>query len=1377
MPEIPLATPQQSRTDGAIGNLEPQNPALLFDENYYQTGLGLPYERNEYWLGFFAGIAEHIIRSLKPRRVLDAGCAMGMLMEAFWDRGVEAWGIDISPFAISRVRPDMRPYCRQASLSEPIEGQYDLVTCIEVLEHLHEQEARAAAANIAGSTDRILFSSTPDDFGEATHFTVRPPIYWLKLFAELGFWPDLEYDANYITPHAMLLRRLPEGLPGEALTLFARSLKLRAALVQQSGDLHRLKREESSAELRIQELLAARGQLEQSLAISAEQLDSARLEITALQEESTRLTADYSGLQKRVLDEGLHELRNESAAELHQIASTRDRLQAELNAIVSSPGWKVIDSYRKWYARQMANKSWLVRLYEPALRWCLQRAAERRRRLLPGSAVRTTSGHDNPAVQPEDPAATENITYEQWIQENEPDSDELRRQTDSARALSYRPLLSVILPVYRVDPQFLEDCVRSVLTQTYENWELCVADGCPEAHENRAYLSRLAAQEPRVKLALLDDNGGISRNSNAALKLATGEFAVLLDHDDTLAPFALYEVVARLSAEPDLDVLYSDHDYLDTTSGRFAPLFKPDWSPEVMLSANYITHLTVIRSRLFDQLGGFDPAVDSAQDWDFFFRAVLTTQRVAHLPKVLYHWRTHASSTALNTVSPTTTNAQLQSIQRYLDALGWPAQAEIKNSVIHIRWLKLPKAKISVIIPSKDKVALLQRCVQTVLDTTLGEALEILIVDNGSTEADTLDYYQSLTGNPTIRILRFDRPFNYSAMNNFGAVHASGDYFLFLNNDTEAIQPGWLQELLGWAQLKEIGVVGAKLLLPTGEIQHAGVIVGLGGFAGHPFAGQAEPTFGVFGSTEWYRNYLAVTGACMLMRREVFHQVGGFDESFISCGSDVELCLRLRTAGYRGVYNPFARLLHHECATRKGDVPSQDFFVSFRHYRSFLERGDPYWNSNLSPWKNPPALRRRPEQTPLEFAGRMLERLSPPAGNALVPAPSEEKLFVNWFDFSEDDIRRSQHLHTRVHGYQAVQTLVWFIPEFRNPYYGGICTILRFADYLRRHKGVSSYYAVSGADDAATILRRIRVVDPGCSSSEVSVFQAHDILTLPPSDACVATLWTTAYSALRYQDTKRKFYFIQDYEPLFYRAGTASGLVESTYRFGFYGIANTISICNSYRNDGGQLSISFSPCIDSTVFFPPDERLRRLKASRSYRQLFCYTRPNHPRNAFELLSEALRNVKARMGDGVRIVCAGDEWSPKDYGLENIIDNLGTLDYRRTAQLYRESDAGIALMFTRHPSYIPLELMACGALVISNRNRWTEWLLKHGDNCLLTQASATCLTDSIIQGLENTEQRTQITATAQALIQEHYTDWGAQISRVYDFMCDPTQNDS
>jgi glycosyltransferase involved in cell wall biosynthesis len=623
--------------------------------------------------------------------------------------------------------------------------------------------------------------------------------------------------------------------------------------------------------------------------------------------------------------------------------------------------------------------------------------------------------------------------------------------------------------------------------------------------------------------------------------------------------------------------------------------------------------------------------------------------------------------------------------------------------------------------------------------------------------------------------------FNDSAVNNFGARHARGGLLLFLNNDTEITRPEWMRELAGWAAYEPIGIVGGKLLRPNGAIQHAGVVVGLGGFADHPFSDLPPLTDGMYGSTGWYRNYLAVTGACMMMRREVFDALGGFDESFTLCGSDVEIGLRAWDQGYRVVYNPFAELIHHERQTRKTDIPLEDFVLSSKHYRKYLEGGDPYWNPNLSFWNRKIGFRFQDEQSSLQFVESYLEKADPASAGAgparktaklLAPKrpPSEEQLMVGWFDFSEEDVRILKQAAT-VTGSRKVETIVWLIPPFVNAFYGGIFTILRFAEHWRRTKGVHNIFAVCGSADPRAMLGRIKHVLPECKKSDLYVLsEIQDVKDLPAADAAISTLWLTAYYALRYRKAARRFYFIQDYEPAFYRAGSTSGLVESTYRLGFYGITNTVSVRRFYKDEFGGNAVHFTPCVDQKLFHPLD-RKRSAPADRPW-QVCCYARPSHGRNAFELLSAALRQLKTRLGERVRIVTAGEDWNTADHDLQGVVENLGVLPYRDTARLYRESDVGVVLMLTRHPSYIPMELMASGCLVVTNRNHWTEWLLEHERNCLLSHATATALADTVERGLTDAALREEIARCALQLVRERYSDWAPEMEKVYEFMCNP-----
>jgi glycosyltransferase involved in cell wall biosynthesis len=378
---------------------------------------------------------------------------------------------------------------------------------------------------------------------------------------------------------------------------------------------------------------------------------------------------------------------------------------------------------------------------------------------------------------------------------------------------------------------------------------------------------------------------------------------------------------------------------------------------------------------------------------------------------------------------------------------------------------------------------------------------------------------------------------------------------------------------------------------------------------------------------------------------------------------------------------------------------------------------------------------------------------------------------VGWFDFSDEEVRLLNQQAATVAGYQKVGTIVWFIPPFVNAFYGGIFTILRFAEYWYRTKGVNNIFAVCGSADPGVMLGRIKQVLPECKKADLYFLSGiRDVKDLPAADAAISTLWLTAYFALRYRKVARRFYFIQDYEPAFFCAGTTSGLVENTYRLGFYGITNTASLRKFYEDEYGGKAVHFTPCVDQKLFYPPD-RKRSAPRDRPW-QVCCYARPSHGRNAFELLSAGLRQLKARLGERVRIVTAGEDWNTADHELDGIVENLGVLPYRDTARLYRESDVGVVLMLTRHPSYIPMELMASGCLVVTNRNHWTEWLLEHGRNCLLCHATATSLADAIERGLTDEALREEITRSALQLVRERYYDWTPEMEKVYEFMCDP-----
>ena len=385
----------------------------------------------------------------------------------------------------------------------------------------------------------------------------------------------------------------------------------------------------------------------------------------------------------------------------------------------------------------------------------------------------------------------------------------------------------------------------------------------------------------------------------------------------------------------------------------------------------------------------------------------------------------------------------------------------------------------------------------------------------------------------------------------------------------------------------------------------------------------------------------------------------------------------------------------------------------------------------------------------------------------------EAKIFATWLDFSPQDLEASQALHQRYTGHLDISSLTWFLPEFQHPYYGGIYTLLRFADYYKRQKGTDHQFCILGNMDTDLAAEKIAESFPNLAGSPIHRLNLYKHLDdLQPTDAIVATLWGTAYFALRFNHTRRKFYFLQDYEPLFYPAGSISAQVEASYRFGFYGLANTPTIKDIYVQQYGGQAEYFLPCIDTQIFHPPESPRPSDPLT-----VFFYGRPGHPRNGFELSAQALRLLKKRLGARVRILAAGDVWIPKEYGLDGVVENLGLLGYQQTAELYRTCHAGLVMMFTRHPSYLPFELMASGSLVVTNYNPATTWFLKDGENCRLAQTSATSVAVLLEQALLDEAARQHITDNAARQIQSSFSNWEGQMEKIYQYMRNPQDKTS
>jgi len=555
------------------------------------------------------------------------------------------------------------------------------------------------------------------------------------------------------------------------------------------------------------------------------------------------------------------------------------------------------------------------------------------------------------------------VSYDKWMRQCEP-----ALWGQDAKKYAYRPLISIVVPTFNTPTAYWQPLLASVLSQTYDNWQLCVADASTDAACSAA-IQQSCKIDRRISYVRLTKNYGISRNTNHALKLVNGEFVALLDHDDTLSEHALAEVVRVLNIDRKTDIMYSDEDKLsDDGKRRLLPFFKPDWSPEMLLGINYITHFLVIRTTLLKQVGGLRPKFDGAQDYDLLLRATEKSNRIVHIPKILYHWRLARGSTAKRVSEKDyATIAGRLALEEALKRRGIKAEArEIIDRPTNYRPVyTLPdkQPKVSIIIPFKDKIEYLRQCVSSISEKSTYQNYEILLIANNCTESATTNYLKELQRNPICRILEWNHPYNFAAINNYGSTKAKGSYLVFLNNDTKILTPNWIEELIGVASQPNIGAVGPMLFYPNNLIQHAGVVLGMGGMAGHVFRFRHQDEWTDFGLTSWPRNVLAVTGACLAVKARNFDLVGGFDERLRIGGNDVALCISLYEKGLRNVFWPFAALMHYEnisVGSYDENVPIEDYNRSLHYYRPYLKNGDPYFNPNLDIMNEQVGLRSKP---------------------------------------------------------------------------------------------------------------------------------------------------------------------------------------------------------------------------------------------------------------------------------------------------------------------------------------------------------------------------------------------------------------------------------
>lgn len=1005
----------------------------IYNQEYYENydmGLGkVNYKTCTELKDTLDSFAESIAK-LGPKTVLDVGCAMGHLVDALRARGIEAYGIDLSEYAISQVSDQIRPYCAVCSATEELPDHFpqhfDMVVTIEVMEHIPPENADLAVSHLCKWGDTVLFSSTPDDFEDPTHVNVRPREYWASLFAQNGFYDDVESRPSFITWYSMCFRRglntqdmvdhyergirslqeehhvalkqatspsvcsqifwgtstspisehnsriftskdengsihfeldLPEDvcalrLDPHSAPCIVKNLSIRC----QSGDLTPVPVNGTTMgkytlflESDPQYTLLLNGHHPSHLSVSAviipirhaeevgvlSNLETLHQQLESTQQAHHSAQAQLASCQTRY--QSAIKQREELRAQLNQIQAAYD---ATRNAFC----WKITKPVRVC----------LDLLKRPLRRIrCMQLLRKGLRCWRQNGTVYTLKKVKHKLENRQNYQA---LAKRALFTPEELEKQKLHR---FPRDITF----SIIVPLYNTPPQFLKEMIQSVLDQTYANWELCLADGSDDAHGDveKICLS-YSKKHPNVKYKKLEQNLGISGNTNACLEMATGDYIGLFDHDDLLHPAALYEVM-RTICETDADFVYTDElTFSGQVSNIITAHFKPDFAPDNLRANNYICHFSVFSKEVLQAAGPFSSEYDGSQDHDFILRATEKAKKVVHIPEILYFWRSHPNSVAENINSKTyAIDAGKRAVADHIKRQGMDAIVESSvafPTIYRIRYQLMERPLISIVIPNRDHYEDISRCLESILNFSTYENFEVIVVDNGSVDPQVLRLYDSVTSQSTkVKVLHWDHPFNYSAINNYACRQANGKYLLLLNSDTQIITPDWMEEMLMYAQRHDVGVVGAKLYYADDTIQHAGVILGMGAdrVAGHAFYHTDHDNVGYMGRLYYAQNYSAVTGACMMVSKELWDQLGGLDEELQVALNDVDFCMRARRAGYLVVWTPYAELYHFESKCRGAeDTPAkqarfqQEVSMFKNRWKEELEKGDPYYNPNFS---------------------------------------------------------------------------------------------------------------------------------------------------------------------------------------------------------------------------------------------------------------------------------------------------------------------------------------------------------------------------------------------------------------------------------------------
>lgn len=1335
--------------------------AEIYNENYYSLGLGEDYNKKELWEEFFSNIAKRIVQDFNPKTVIDFGCAYGYLVKALRDLGVDAWGIDISSYAISKADENVKKYLRVHSVLEKLPNdlyeKFDMAICIEMIEHLYESDGLRALENISNYSDTILLSSTSRDFMEETHFNVQQNEYWAEKMSKLSFYKALNYNIDYISLDAFVYKKDLNIKVSDLVFKYEHKIRHEKSIVE---------REQLTNRRLVKDISLLRKQLEDDKSYYSNEIKRLNEEIISHIEENKKLSSncfrqkeefeyriiemknrfiELNNMEIRVIElekevRGRYDLEKKLSNESNNFKNIESQLitlQREYDFLVENNNilkneyatlkekYDILDSKfhpvvkeRNAFYQETLRLNEYIDLYQSSRGFkFLSKYYKIRDMILPKNTYRRAivkrifKKRAKQVPKIEESILVSNLeTQEDEIKSFYTNEELARHNWCKENLIEQKYKFSIVVPLYNTPVKLFKEMVDSVINQIYSNWELCIANSTPENIAIKEIIDEY--NDSRIKYTELDANYGISLNTVKSIELSSGDFVCFLDHDDIISPNALYEYAYYLEKiDSNVDFFYSDKDMInEDATVRMNPLFKPGYSPEMMLSANYFTHFCAIRSNLLNLSSEFSKEVDGAQDWDIYLKVISITDNIVNIPLCLYHWRIISTSVASgSSAKPYIFDAQLKALNSYIKLRGWAGKIKFDSrnkDFLRVHWFfkQNPTYKILLLSESGNSYNYSK-------DTII--CLEKTDVEGIENQISKLDV----------------------------------DVLIFVDADEvkSSLEYDTIDELVTWALHPEIAYVFPRII-SNDSLKSCGLfyddeeVMDL-------FSDKDLSYYGQMGSSYWYRNISFGRGTVFAIETKKLREFGSYEYEYGTL-SMTYAALFASEKKYRNIYNPFASV-KADSITSIEEINN----IFSKYLVNKISKDDIYFNKNCK-------LDVRKNKKINVNSNQNQKNIS------IISEYSKEALILtDLFDFNKDDIENNKKIIVNNNS-NEVKTMLWFLPEFDYVFYAGLYTIFRTIQFLKDVYQIEPSFAFLTGLNSKEMMNRVCEGFPKfreCKSYSLTGYE--DLLLIGRHDASVCTLWTTAYYSLKFNKVNKKFYFIQDYEPLFYPAGSTYAQAEVTYRFGFKGICNTFGLKNVYESNYGCEAVTLNPSIDTSIFYPNKKRVYK----KDVYTLFFYGRPGHSRNGFEIGVKALKKLKELMRDNLRIVTAGANYNISDFGLESVVENLGRLKIEETGDLYRKCDIGLVMMFTKHPSYLPYELMACGCPVVSNYNDDTTWFLKDNENCLLALPSATHIAETIRDALENEEIRKCISENSSNNIVNENPTWDDSLDKVAKFI--------